>query len=141
MSNRASSAVRLLAWAIAIGLFAAVLQSLIAVAVSGAIGRFAALAADDLAQSVLAQALLSTLLALTTLALAFLAGVSAELPLASGALGGAIAALVPALVLLLGEGLDALGPVQLALVRGAGFLACLAAGTAGIYLGRRAIRR
>lgn len=141
MSNRASAAVRLFAWSIAIGLFAAVLQAFVAVALSGTIGRIAALGSSELAQAVLAQTALSGLLAATTLALAALAGLSAELPLSVGALGGAIASFVPAAVLLFGEGLDALGPPQLALVRGAGLLATIASGAVGVGLGRRAVRR
>lgn len=141
MTNRASAAVRLFAWAVAIGLSAAVAQAFIAVAMSGWIARLAALPGSELSQAALAQAALSALLALTTLVLAALAGLSADLPLAVGALGGAIAALVPALVLLLAEGLDSLGPPALAAVRAAGLLLSAAAGAAGLSLGRRAVRR
>ena len=141
MSSRASKAVRLFAWSISIGLFAAVLQAFIAVAGSVSIGRIASLGSTELAEAVLAQASLSALLAVTTLALAALAGLSAELPLAVGALGGAIASLVPAAVLFFGEGLDALGPSRLVLVRAAGLLASTAAGAVGVSLGRRVARR
>ncbi len=141
MSNRASTAVRLFAWAAAIGLFAAVLQAFVSIAISGSIARFASLSSKELGQAALGQAALSAVLAVAVLAVAALAGLSAELPAAVGAAGGAIAASVPALVIALGEGLDALGPPQLALVRAAGLLVSIAAGAAGVRIGRRAVRR
>lgn len=140
MSNRASAAMRLSAWAVAIGLLAAVLQALVAVFISGAIARVASLASTELGQAAIGLAVLSALASCAALALSALAGLGAELPAMVGAAGGAIAALAPAVVIALGEGLDALGPLTLALVRGAGLLACIAAGAAGVGLGRRLAR-
>ena len=133
MSRRLGAAVRSIGWGVAIGLFSPVLESFTALALSSFFG--------SIASNEVAVAALSALLAVAVFALSALAGLSAELPLGVGALGGAIAALLPALVLFLGEGVDALGPPLAAVVRGVGLLACSAAGAAGILLGRRVVRR
>ena len=137
----ASALVRLAAWALAIGLFSAVLQAFVAIAISRSIARVAALSSDDLGQAALAQLALTSLLACTTFALAALAGLSAELPVFTGAAAGAIAALIPSLVLAMGEGVDALGPTEVAIIRAGGLLVCAAAGAAGVLLGRKTVRR
>ena len=141
MSNRVSSAARLFAWAVAIGFVAAVVQAVTAISLSGAIARAGSISSSELGQAAVGQAALSALLACAVLVFAALAALSAEIPFAVGAAGGAIAAMLPALVIALGEGLDALGPPALALVRGAGLFAAIAAGAAGVRLGRRAVRR
>ena len=140
-SASARALVRLAAWAVAIGLGSAVLQAFVAIAISGSVARIAALSSDDLGQAALAQVALTALLACATFALAALAGLSAELPVFTGAAAGAVAAMIPSLVLAMGEGAEALGPTQVALIRAGGLLVCAAAGAAGVLVGRKVVRR
>jgi hypothetical protein len=139
-ADRLRTWLRLAAWALALGLFAAIAQAFVALAVREHIERVAALCASEVAQAAAAQAALLLLLALSVLALSMLGALAAQLPTPVGAGAGLVAALLPPLVLALGEGAAALGPAQVAAVRAAGFVACAAAGATGVRLGGRLAR-
>ena len=138
--GRLRPAARLFAWSVAIGWMSAVLQALAALGLSASIGGIVAHASSDLGQAGTGLTALSVLLASTTFGVTVLAGLAAELPLRVGFLGGLLAALIPAVVLALGEGLHTLGPATLAALRAAGALMCAGAGVWGLKTGRRIAR-
>lgn len=139
-ASRAGRASRLFAWSVAIGLVAAVAQAFAVLGLSDSIGQLVGRASGDLGQAATGLVILSLLLAAATFLVALLAGLSAELPLGVGCLGGLLALLVPNAVLALGEGLDSLGPAPLSAIRVAAALVCAGAGAAGVVAGRRFAR-
>ncbi len=128
-------ALRMLAWAAALGLLATVLHSLIALQAAPALVRIASRASSEEGRAVLAQALSGLLLALLAFAVVWLASRLIELPFATGAAAGAFAALLPVLIVVAVENdAQALGPPSLLAVRGGTVL--LAAVASGLAAGR-----
>ena len=95
---------------------------------------------SDPLRAALGLLVLSLVQALAAFAVLLLVGLAGDWPLGLGARAGAVAGLLPSLVLLAGQGVAVLLPWTLLLVRVAGVAVVALAGAAGLAAGRRLSR-
>lgn len=139
--ERLRGLVRGAALSLGLGLLSVFLFSLFADLLLGPLRAWlSGLALTDPSRAALALALLALAQALAVFAVLLVLGLVGDWPLRLGACAGALAGLLPALILLAGQGVSVLLPWTLLTARAAGIALVSLAGAAGLAAGRRLSR-